>query len=128
MQCEVCGSECEKLVEIRLEGARVLACQSCTGLGQAVRLRPLATEKKSTFFYNPKPKFEAGPEVVVGLGGLVRNAREKRGLKREELAKKIFEKASVIHRIESGNYIPDDKTIKKLEVALGLKLTEEPEL
>lgn len=124
MQCEVCGAESKRLVEIALEGAQVLACPRCAQLGKVIPRKPLSADKKSTYFYHPSPRLEIGLEVVEGFAELVRKAREKKGLTREQLARKIFEKESVIHRIESGNYVPDDKTVKKLEEALGVKLTE----
>jgi len=124
MECEVCGSETEKLVEVLLEGARVLVCPNCAQLGIAVKKSSFATEKKSTFFYKPTHSLNTGPEVVADLGVQVMKARQRAGLKREELAKKIFEKESVLHRIESGHFVPGDRLIRKLEKELGLKLTE----
>ncbi len=123
MQCEICGSESKKLIEISLEGARVLACPRCAALGTRVRKKPLSAEKKSTFFYKPNHGLETGSEPVSDFSERIRIARERKGWKREELARKIFEKESVIHRIEAGNYVPDDRTIRKLEEALGIKLT-----
>ena len=124
MECEICGSESGKLVQIFLEGARVMACQFCAEMGQTVKQKPPALERSSVSFYERTKRLEEGDAVVEDFGSLVRKAREKRGLTREELAKKIFEKASVVHRIEAGNYVPDDKTIGKLEQSLGLKLRE----
>jgi ribosome-binding protein aMBF1 (putative translation factor) len=37
---------------------------------------------------------------------------------------KVYEKESVIQRIESEKFIPEDKIIKKLEKELEIKLTE----
>ncbi len=127
MECEICGAESEKLVEITIEGARVLACPRCAALGKRVRKKPLSREKKSTFFYKQAPALKTSEEPVQDFGVRVRQARERNGWKREELARKIFEKESVIHRIEAGGYIPNPKTIKKLEQALGVKLTEPEE-
>jgi putative transcription factor len=61
--------------------------------------------------------------MAEDLGAIVQKAREKLGITREELALKVFEKSSVIHKIEAGNFVPDDKAIKKLEAALGVKLS-----
>lgn len=124
MQCEVCGSNADKLSEIRLEGARVLACPRCAKLGTKVKKRPLTSDKKSAHFYKHQPKLAEVTEVIPDFGETVRKAREKKNLKREELAKKIFEKESVIQRIESSNFVPDDETVKKLEKTLEIKLTE----
>ncbi|MFH1234150.1 MAG: multiprotein-bridging factor 1 family protein [Candidatus Diapherotrites archaeon] len=126
MQCEVCGSECEKLLTVSLEGARVMACPECAKFGEVIQGRPagpFGMEKKSTFFYKPGHHLEDAPAMAEDLGAIVRNAREKLGITREELALKVFEKASVIHKIEAGNFVPDDRAIKKLEAALGVKLS-----
>lgn len=58
------------------------------------------------------------------MNDLVRQAREKKGWSREELAAKIYEKASVVSRIESGKMIPDIKLAKKLEKIMDLILIE----
>ncbi len=126
MECEVCGRQAEKLFEVDLEGARVMACGKCAELGKRVRER--RTGKKSAFFYAaPGRKLDAGQEIVADLGKKVMAARQRAGLKREELARKIFEKESVLHRVESGDFVPSDKVIKKLEKELGLSLREKSE-
>ena len=43
-------------------------------------------------------------------------------LTREEFAKKIKERESVIKRVESEDMRPDDELIKKIEKFLGIKL------
>ena len=55
---------------------------------------------------------------------IVRKARESRGWTREELGAKIYEKVSVINRIESGKMEPDIKLAKKLEKTLNITLIE----
>lgn len=126
MQCEVCGSESLKLLQVSLEGARVMACTECAKLGEVIPGRPaghFGTENKSTFFQGQGQHLEDAPEMAEDLGAIVQKARERLGITREELALKVFEKASVIHKIESGHFVPDDKAIKKLEAALGVKLS-----
>ena len=51
-------------------------------------------------------------------------ARQRKNLKLKELAMKIYEKESVIQRIESEKFIPGEKTIKKLENELEINLRE----
>ena len=41
--------------------------------------------------------------------GLIRDKREKLGLKQEEFAKYLAVKESVIHKIESGSYVPSNR-------------------
>ena len=66
--------------------------------------------------------------VVSNYGSLIKNAREKMGLKQEELAKKLNEKESIIQKIETANFKPGMKLAKKLERFFGIKLIEEVEV
>ena len=63
-------------------------------------------------------------ELVEDFNIIVRKARESRGWTREELGAKIYEKVSVINRIESGKMEPDVKLAKKLEKTLNITLIE----
>ncbi|MBU2406933.1 MAG: TIGR00270 family protein, partial [Nanoarchaeota archaeon] len=65
--------------------------------------------------------------IVDGYSKIVKEGREKKGLKQEELAKEIAEKESLIHSIESGHIKPSFKTAKKLEVYLNISLIEKYE-
>ena len=65
--------------------------------------------------------------MASDYGGIVRKAREKRGLDHATLALKISEKKSIITSVESGNMKPNEKLIKKLENFLNIKLMEEVE-
>ncbi len=115
-----------------IDSARLMVCPDCASLGSGVKIKtqqaefgptePGSMERKSTFFHEHSHKLEEATAVVEDLGILVRKARERKDLTREELAKKIFEKASVVHRIESGAYVPDDRIRKKLEKELGVRL------
>lgn len=62
--------------------------------------------------------------LVKGYGELLRHAREKKGLTIQEVAEKMFEKESFLHKIESGKAVPDDKLTKKLENFFGVSLSE----
>ena len=55
---------------------------------------------------------------------IVKEAREKLGLEQHQLAERIAERESVIHRIESGLLEPPIKLAKKLEISLKIKLIE----
>jgi len=55
---------------------------------------------------------------------VIRQAREKKGWSREELGEKLYEKASVVSRLESGKMVPDLKLAKKIEKTLNLILIE----
>ncbi len=123
MQCELCGKESNKLFRAEIEGAVLLVCKNCLSYG-----RKLA-EKREDF----RPKFE--PKIfkpreleeyvlVDEYWNVIRKAREKQGLSREQLAKKIFEKESVIRRLEEGTLEPSIELARKLEKALQIKIIE----
>jgi putative transcription factor len=67
-------------------------------------------------------------ELVENYGGVVKGARERMNLKQEELAKKINEPESLVHRIESGHDRPNPDVARKLERALRVKLMAERDL
>ena len=75
----------------------------------------------------PRPMYsldEPTEELIEDYESIIRQARESKELSREKLAEKIYEKVSVINRIESGKMVPDIKLAKKLEKALNISLIE----
>jgi putative transcription factor len=70
----------------------------------------------------PEDKEEIETILVDSYGKLIVKAREKKKLNREEFAKKINEKLSVIKRVESEEMEPDDTLTEKIERFLEIKL------
>ena len=66
----------------------------------------------------------ASVELVDDYGGVIREARVAKGMDLDQFAASILEKKGTLAKIEANNLIPDDKLIKKIEKALGIKLTE----
>ncbi len=136
MECELCGAECGSPVEVEVEGARMFVCEKCASMGKRIRSRGLQKSEHGAFIPYRKPAFspvkksenlDLGLSIASDFGERIRRAREKRGWKREELAKKLFEKESVMHRIEAGNFKPDDRLIERIESLLGISLREKEE-
>ena len=123
MQCEICGSE-GPTKKIVFEGNTVFACEQCQSLGKLVEepQQAKAFVRKATF--EKTQVFDAGLDIVENYGSLVRNKRQKLGLTVEELAKKIYEKESILHKIENQKHVPSDAVLKKLENFLGISLKE----
>lgn len=116
--CEICGSMAEKKAEI--DGVILNVCGKCAELGKVVAepVRALKTESKET---------EDKRYVDPGYPEIIKRAREKRGLKIGEIARRINEKESVISHLETGHLSPTLGLARKLEDFLGVKLILEQE-
>ena len=124
MGCELCGSESEMFKAI-VEGSEMNVCQNCSKFGKIIN------KPKQNFNLKPKTikKKQDKPEtiflIVDNYAQLIKTAREKMKLKQEEVAKKIAEKESLIHSIESGKHEPNINLARKLERFYNIKLIEE---
>jgi len=78
--------------------------------------------KKKIVVIAPKKELEEETVLVDNYGKMIVEARKKRNLTREEFAKKIKEKESVIRRVETEEMMPDDALVKKIERFLEIKL------
>ena len=134
--CDMCSSP-EAVYRIELEGSMLNVCEKCASYGRIVaKLKQEETVKKNNrnqgFLGVPtEPKKKESETVQIinsNYPKLIKSEREKRGLKQEELAKKIAEKESVIHKLESGRMKPGIPLARKLEKFLKIKLVEEVEL
>ena len=63
--------------------------------------------------------------LVEDYGEVIREARIKRSMSIEELARKVGIKVSTLQKIESGQLEPEEKYIRKLEKELNISLYEE---
>ncbi|HDN82978.1 MAG TPA: TIGR00270 family protein [Candidatus Altiarchaeales archaeon] len=128
MQCEICGKPIVKGKKIKLEATIVTACEECSKLGYVlseVKVKKIKKEQQSKQLKEEPLDLELNLdelELVDDFHKRIKNAREKKGLKQEELAKLINEPESLIRRIESGKYIPDERIIKKIERILDIGL------
>ncbi|MDD4878669.1 MAG: multiprotein bridging factor aMBF1 [Candidatus Nanoarchaeia archaeon] len=130
-QCEICG-KATALCRCIIEGCEMSVCNVCSKYGERKSdfSMPLVGKKKDARKEKPmETRREDEKEIVVssGAGNRVKDAREKKGLTQEQLAKAIAERSSVIQRIEAGHMAPAIATAEKLEKFLGIKLFEEME-
>ena len=63
-------------------------------------------------------------ELVEDYHKRIQQARNQLGWNQEQLGQKINERKSVISKLENKSMKPDDKLVRKLEKALGIKLME----
>ena len=114
--CDLCGRESE-LYTARVEETLLSVCKVCSSHGKVVS-QP--SKPKKTII---RPKAPEPVEAVVqNCGELVRKAREKSGMTQKEFCRKINEKESVLHHIETGRFIPPVQLGRKIERALGIRL------
>ncbi len=129
MQCDLCGAKTENLFRAIVEGTELNVCKDCAKYGKVIEKKPIkpVVEKKE---YVKKP-IESEKEViqviVPDFAQRIKKKRESLGLKQKEFAKKISEKESLIHNIETESFKPSIILARKLEKFLKIKLVEEYE-
>ncbi|MDY6966306.1 MAG: multiprotein bridging factor aMBF1 [Halobacteriota archaeon] len=127
MQCEICGAEIfGRPNRIETEGSELNVCNSCVRYGTVVD-KPHVPRKIVRLSRSRQSKIET-EEMVHNYGQMIREAREERAWSREEFAKKLNEKASLISKIERNEIVPDDEVRRKIEKMMKIKLTERVEL
>ncbi|GIU68871.1 MAG: transcriptional regulator [Candidatus Woesearchaeota archaeon] len=120
MNCELCGQK-PAVYDCEIEGTLMKVCNECSKFGVTKKKEKVKIlvkeenieEKESTYLF------------VEGYGSIVKKAREKLGLKQEEMAKRLNERVSLLHQIESEHLKPSIDLAKKLEKELKIKIIEE---
>lgn len=128
MQCDMCGKE-TNLVQAEVEGTTLSVCPACAKFGkthQSPKSR-FKGKRKGPMFRAKKDKKREVLLIKTNYADLVRDAREKMGLKQEEFAKKVNEKVSIIQQMENSRFRPSIRLAKKLESILKIKLIEKDE-
>ncbi len=133
----MCGKPIEgKPIRVKIDGAAMDVCKDCSKFGKIQKVpRPSQymqkKDKNKKRTNKPARNYnkndEPAEELVENYGSIIRNARESKKLSREQLGEKIFEKVSVISKIETEKMDPDLKLARKLEKTLNIKLIEKSE-
>jgi len=131
MDCEICGNAAGKGKKILLDGGKLIVCDECASFGEEIieeekpaKALAAAVLREKAFSPVPEKEFDLGLDIVPDFGKIVRKARELKGLTVKELAIKIFERESLLHRIENQSIRPSDEIIKKLEKELKIELKQ----
>ena len=121
MNCDLCGKNTE-LFKARIENAVLNVCQKCGKFGEIFEkvIEEGVKENKTI----KKIEDEIVEIIKEGYGLVIRNSREKLGLTQEELAKKLNEKTSVVHKLENELIEPSLELARKLEKFLKIILIE----
>jgi putative transcription factor len=119
--CELCGRK-EAKFKTEIEGTHMFACEDCSKFGKVkdkANVKVIVEDHK-----RPEVK-EFDYIFVPNYGLMVKNARERLGLNQEDFAKKINERESLLHQIESQHFKPGLELARKLERTLHIKIIEE---
>ena len=120
--CDMCGKE-TNLVQAEIDGAELKVCSNCSKYGLIKKKIREQTYKPRFANKKTQPDFK----IVNNYSFLIKQARESKGLKQEDLARAIAEKESVIHQLESSKLKPNFKLVNKLEVFLNISLMKQVE-
>jgi len=123
--CEMCGIE-KKLLTVLVEGAELRVCKNCSSYGTIVK-KPVIKEKIEVVKQKP-PEREIIQIIREDYPKIIREKRERLGLKQKEFAKFLAERESLIHKIESGSYAPSLEMARKMERQLNIKLVERKQI
>lgn len=131
MQCETCGKDVKTGKKVKLEGSIVFTCDECAKYGKIVSEVKVVEPAKKPVAQKAKPASAiASGEVFEetlneDFNNIIKKAREKMGWKHEDLAKKINEPMSLIHRLETDpHFDPSNELIRKLQKTLHIRLME----
>jgi len=131
-ECERCGKR-SRLTLVKIDRAEMYVCPDCQKYGtpvvKKVEYQPAPRPKTSISSRPKKPDAltKRDKELADDYPKRITRARERLGLSREDLGRKINEKVSIIAKLEHGQMHPSDSLVKKLEKTLDIKLMEEIE-
>lgn len=113
MKCEICGEK-EAEGKVIVDGTELAVCSRCKRFGKEVVRPPKATGRRR--------REVPGEDIVPDYAKKLRRARQKKGISLEELGKELNEKSTVLHKVERGEMLPDDRLARKLEKFFGIRL------
>ena len=119
--CDVCGKNTSTF-RVNIENAILSVCENCSKFGINPTEIPKLIEPKQKEI--KQPFIEEIEIITQDFSQKIKEAREKLNLRQVELANKISEKESIIHKLESSQFPPSIELAKKLERFLNIKLIE----
>lgn len=136
--CEMCGRETPAPRRATIEGTVMNVCGNCVKFGVEIAGPKTEVTGRSAVTQSLERRAARGrqrdiyddmqEELVENYGEVIRSARVRKGFATtEELGKKIFEKKTVLDKVEAGLLHPPEELVKKLQRELGVKLMEKPE-
>lgn len=140
MNCEICGTEIKgEPYKTKIDNSLMTTCKECSRYGK-VQSKPQPPKSKSPKRrnVNNKPRQnqnkvyskrsrEEEYEIVEDYNKIIRQKREIKGLTQKEFGAQLYERESVVHKIENGKMVPDIKLARKIEKLLNITIVEKLE-
>jgi len=127
MTCDMCGSV-GTLYKTIIESAELNVCHDCSKFGKVIGIvKEEISEKIKKDAIDKEQEKEVLEVIAEDFADKIKNRREQLGLTQKDFAKKLNEKESIIHKIETGSFAPPLSLARKLEKFLHIKLVEEHE-
>jgi len=123
--CEMCGVD-TKLSDAVIDGALLKVCKKCSSFGDVISVETKSYGSEKRLQKAPREIFveDSVSFVMESAGRLVKDAREKKGLKQSQFASMIGLKESLVHKLETSLMKPDLSTARKIEKILDIKIVE----
>lgn len=123
INCELCGKVGNNLSKTLIEGVELNVCRDCSNFGKVLNTSRNDIPKKK--LVEAQTQDEKIHLLSENYNEIIKKRRESLGLTQKDFAKKINEKESILHKIETGTFEPSLSLAKKLEKFLGIKLIED---
>lgn len=139
MNCEICGIEIKgEPYKTKIDNSVMATCKECSKYGK-VQSKPQPPKRKSpkrnvnntprqnqNRVYSKRIKEEEF-EIVEDYAKIIRQKREMKGLTQKQMGEKLYERESVLNKIENGKMVPDIKLARKIEKLLNVSIVEKTE-
>ena len=127
----MCG-KVSRLFKTDVEGSVLSLCEGCSKFGKVMSVIKEPKKEKKQIKEETKLTEQKEEEFILAIvndyGGIIKSKREKLGIKQEDFAKKISEKMSLIHKIETNHIEPNIDLARKIEKFLHIQLVEQQEI
>lgn len=120
-ECEICGAKTNDIYVVNVEDVELRVCTKCA---KGKKIVAKVTERANSPKQVARVQKNEVPQLVENYGLAIHNAREAMKLPIKVLAEMINEKETLLLRIEQQKTLPSTELTKKLEKALGIKLSD----
>ncbi len=125
INCDLCGKTEDNLNRAVVEDVELHVCASCSKFGKVLGpVKRLAQKKLKPILQEKQERIDM---IVEGYADIIKKRRESMGLTQKDFAKRLSEKESTVHKVETGILQPSLLLAKKLQKLLKVKLIEEYE-